>query len=58
MCSSPFIPVRSNIGKTEMAKISPEKQTGIKPMVSNNATDNVISQEIEIETSGSLFHLY
>ena len=53
MCSSPFIPVRSNIGKTEMAKISPEKQTGIKPMVSNNATDNVISQEIEIETSGS-----
>lgn len=53
MCSSPFIPVRSNIGKKEMAKISPEKRKGIKPMVSNNTTDNVISQEIEIETSGS-----
>lgn len=51
--SSPFIPVRSNIGLSETSVTMQEHQKGIKPMVSNQAIDNVISQEIEIETSSN-----
>lgn len=46
--SSPFIPDRSNQADTNNAQIS---DAHIKPLGNNNTTDNVISQEIEVETS-------
>ncbi|XP_071141325.1 uncharacterized protein [Mytilus edulis] len=63
---SPFIPVRSNIGSSENIKMAQEingikpleandtcNTNGVKTMTSDNASDNVISQEIEIDTSDS-----
>ncbi|CAC5371185.1 USPL1 [Mytilus coruscus] len=65
---SPFIPVRSNIhvGRSENIKTAKEinglkpleandtcNTNGVKTMASDNVSDNVISQEIEIDTSDS-----
>ncbi|XP_063418225.1 SUMO-specific isopeptidase USPL1-like [Mytilus trossulus] len=64
--SSPFIPVRSNIGSSENIKNTQEingikplqandtcNTNGVKTVASDNVSDNVISQEIEIDTSDS-----